>query len=102
MESLLNEAAKILKNSRNPVVYTGAGISVESGIPPFRGEEGLWNQYDPMSLEVGYFRKNPEKSWRVLKEIFYDFFADAQPNPAHLALADLEKHGISFPSGPNI
>jgi NAD-dependent deacetylase len=94
MENLLYQAAQILKNSRHAVVFTGAGISVESGVPPFRGDGGLWNKYDPRSLELSYFLKNPKESWTVLKEIFYDFLADARPNPAHLALARLENKGI--------
>jgi NAD-dependent deacetylase len=91
MEEMLTKAAELLKISRYTVVFTGAGISAESGIPTFRGESGLWSKYDPMFLELGYFRNHPEKSWKVLKEIFYDFFANARPNPAHLALAEMER-----------
>ncbi len=91
---LLRKAAEILVNSRHTTVFTGAGISVESGIPPFRGPDGLWSKYDPIFLDIDYFYRNPEKSWKLIKEIFYDFMGKAQPNPAHYAVAELEKMGI--------
>ena len=94
MEHLLNKAADHLQGAKNGLVFTGAGISVESGIPPFRGENGLWSKYDPKYLELEYFFQNPKKSWEILKEIFYQFMADTQPNPAHLAIAELEQRGI--------
>lgn len=94
MEDKIQLVADILSESKYTVVFTGAGISVESGIPPFRGTDGLWSRYDPTCLELGYFHRNPKESWAVLKEIFYDFMAHARPNPAHFAIADLEKHGI--------
>lgn len=90
---LLEEAAKQIKNAKRAIAFTGAGISVESGIPPFRGPEGLWSQYDPIVLDLSYFKQEPEASWKVVKEIFYDFFGKAKPNPAHIALAKLEKAG---------
>ena len=87
-------AANYIKNSKYLVAFTGAGISVESGIPPFRGADGLWSKYDPQVLDLGYFHQNPLESWEVIKEIFYDFFGNAKPNPGHIALAQLEKMGI--------
>lgn len=88
---LLEETAKHIKNAKRVIAFTGAGISVESGIPPFRGEDGLWSKYDPIVLDLAYFKQNPKESWEVIKEIFYDFFGKAKPNPAHLALAKLEE-----------
>lgn len=67
---------------------------MESGIPPFRGPGGLWDKYDPQSLEIHHFLENPESSWRVIREIFYETFEKAQPNAAHIALAELENRGI--------
>jgi NAD-dependent deacetylase len=90
----LQSAAQIIKNAKHLVAFTGAGISVESGIPPFRGADGLWSKYNPEVLELNYFFQNPVNSWKVIKEIFYDFFGHAQPNPAHQALAKLEQAGI--------
>lgn len=73
--------------------FTGAGISVESGIPPFRGENGLWEKYNPEILNIDYFRKHPDKSWAVIREIFYGCYGAAEPNMAHRALAAMEAHG---------
>jgi NAD-dependent deacetylase len=91
---MINEAARILKSSKRVCAFTGAGISVESGIPPFRGKNGLWNKYNPEFLEINYFRRHPQQSWQLIKEIFYDFFGKAKPNDAHLALARLEERGM--------
>ena len=79
----LHKAADILLQSNRNVGFTGAGVSVESGIPPFRGENGLWNKYDPGILDLSYFYSNPYEAWTVIKEIFYDFFGSAPPNAAH-------------------
>lgn len=87
------KAAELIKNSKHTTVFTGAGVSVESGVPPFRGEEGLWNDYDPIILDLKNFYKNPEESWITIKKIFYDYFGKAEPNKAHQVIARLEKDG---------
>lgn len=87
-------AVEWLTTSNHTVAFTGAGISVESGIPPFRGEDGLWTKYNPIFLDTVYFKKHPKKSWELIKEIFYDFFGKAKPNEAHYILAELEKKGL--------
>ena len=92
-ETLIQQAAQKIKDAHRSIAFTGAGISVESGIPPFRGPDGLWSRYDPQVLELSYFQRHPLESWEVIKEIFYDFFGQAQPNPAHEALAQLESAG---------
>lgn len=89
----LNKAAELIRHSSRTVAFAGAGVSVESGIPSFRGENGLWSKYDPGFLDINYFRHYPEESWRLIKEIFYDFFGKARPNEAHYALAKLEQSG---------
>ena len=93
MQSRVHEAARLIRLARSLTAFTGAGISVESGIPPFRGEGGLWSTYDPSMLELDYFLAHPEKAWPVIREIFYDNFGRASPNAAHLALARLETAG---------
>jgi len=93
LKSRVRKAADIIKNASHATAFTGAGISVESGIPPFRGADGLWNKYDPQLLELQYFLQHPEESWRVIKEIFYDTFDNASPNRAHEVLAEMEKAG---------
>ncbi len=87
------EAASIIRAARYLTAFTGAGISVESGIPPFRGPGGLWGKYDPRTLELSYFLANPARAWPTIKEIFYDNFGKAKPNPAHIVLARLEVEG---------
>ena len=87
--------AQMLKNARRAVFFGGAGVSTESGIPDFRSTDGLYNQqwrYPPETiLSHDFF-------WQKTTE-FYDFyrkkmlFPEAKPNPAHLALAELEKRG---------
>ncbi|NOY36394.1 MAG: NAD-dependent deacylase [Chlorobi bacterium] len=89
-----SEAVETLRKSKHTTAFTGAGISVESGIPPFRGPEGLWSKYDPRVLDIDYFYNHPAEAWKVIREIFYDFFGKAKPNPAHFALADMEKAGL--------
>ena len=54
----------------------------------------MWSKYDPEVLELGYFLEHPERSWPVIREIFYDFFGKARPNKAHLVLARMEKEGL--------
>ncbi|MBK9290539.1 MAG: NAD-dependent deacylase [Bacteroidetes bacterium] len=93
-QDLAREVAGILLRSRHTLAFTGAGISVESGIPPFRGSGGIWDNYDPRLLEIGFFVLNPARSWEAIKEIFYGKFRGAKPNAAHLTLAKWQKNGI--------
>lgn len=93
-DSPIKLAANLIKNSRHTTVFTGAGISVESGIPPFRGENGLWAVYDPEFLDIFYFHNNPAKSWDMITELFYKHFGNTRPNRAHLAIAELEEKSI--------
>lgn len=90
----LTRAANAIKSARRCVAFTGAGISVESGIPPFRGPSGLWSKYDPGVLDIRYFNRHPNEAWVVIKEIFYDFFGQAESNAAHTTLAKLESAGM--------
>jgi NAD-dependent deacetylase len=87
-------AAEIIRGGRRIAAFTGAGISVESGIPPFRGPDGLWSRYDPRMLEIGYFLEHPGRCWAAIREIFYRSFASARPNAAHFALAAMESAGL--------
>jgi NAD-dependent deacetylase len=88
------KAAGWIVNARHLVAFTGAGISVESGIPPFRGEGGIWSRYDPSILEIDYFQRHPLESWEAIAEIFYNYFLNARPNPAHRLLARMEQEGM--------
>jgi NAD-dependent deacetylase len=97
-QQLIEIAAFRLRNARRAIAFTGAGISVASGIPPFRGPGGLWSKYDPSCLELDYFLRYPREAWMVIKEIFYDHFGAAEPNPAHQVLAHFETEGL-LPGG---
>ncbi len=90
----IEEAARLIGGAHHVVALTGAGISVESGIPAFRGSQGLWERYDPAEYaHVSSFHKRPEAVWTMLKEL-YSIMENARPNDAHLALARLEEIGI--------
>ena len=86
--------ADLIKKSKYAIGFTGAGISVESGIPPFTGAGGLWNKYDPKFIELSFFYSNPKRSWEEMRKIFFNSMGTAQPNKAHQVLANLEKQGI--------
>ncbi len=87
-------AAERLLTSRRAVALTGAGISVESGIPDFRSADGLWSRYDPMEFgHISSFWENPAKVWKMLSEMDKMLMC-AHPNPAHFTLAEMEKRGL--------
>ena len=90
-EKQYERAAKIVSGAKRVIAFTGAGISVESGIPPFRGENGLWNKYDPATFDISYFRQYPGPSWEVMRDIFYELFGKVKPNTAHYILAEMEE-----------
>lgn len=93
MDGQILEVAEKIKTSDKGVALTGAGISVESGIPDFRGKGGLWEKFDPMEYAyIEAFEKDPEKIWRMMGEMD-GLMEKARPNPAHSALAELEKMG---------
>jgi NAD-dependent deacetylase len=75
------------------VVLTGAGVSTESGIPDFRSPTGIWARFDPLEYgSIEAFRRDPERVWEFYGPR-YRMLADAQPNAAHHALAELERRG---------
>ena len=89
----VHEAAEILGVARRGLALTGAGVSAESGIPTFRGEGGLWKQYDPIKVaSIEYFMADPSAYWKVSKDRGRVALA-ARPNPGHHALAALEATG---------
>jgi len=95
MENLIHKAAQDLASSTSTVALTGAGISVESGIPPFRGKGGLWEKIDPMEFaHIDAFMKDPARVWNVLVREMKGLVEHAIPNDAHNGLARLEELGI--------
>ncbi len=89
------EALAALIRERQPcVALTGAGVSTETGIPDFRSPHGLWAEFDPMEYgSLRAFQQDPEKVWQFYGPR-YATLTDAEPNAAHLALADLEQLGL--------
>src|SRR5258705_12183185 len=92
----IREAASTILAARYAIALTGAGMSVESGIPPFRGPGGLWTKYgEPPMNGFQRFMADPKKAWeeRLSKrnDELYKPLAVAKPNPGHLALVELEK-----------
>jgi len=94
MQKLVEQAAGVIIESRMTVALTGAGISVESGIPDFRSAGGLWSKYDPAEYAtISAFRANPKKVWKMLWEMG-EVVGQARPNKAHLAMGELESIGL--------
>ena len=90
----MREMAEKIKNAECVIALTGAGISTESGIPDFRSKNGLWSRYD--MEEYGYLHnliENPAKVWNMFADMIKNF-ERAEPNPAHYALAEMEKMGL--------
>lgn len=93
LQRLIDNASEAIINSSLTLALTGAGISVESGIPDFRSAGGLWSRFDPSEYAtIEAFRANPEKVWQMLAEMDKVVSA-AKPNPAHIALGELERMG---------
>jgi NAD-dependent deacetylase len=91
----IRKAGSLLKSARHAVVLTGAGISTPSGIPDFRSQgSGLWNKDNPLEVaSLSAFRRQPERFFAWLRPLAAQI-VKADPNPAHLALADLERAGL--------
>lgn len=94
LEIKIKEAARIIRKAKYGVVFTGAGISVDSGLRPFRGEGGLWDDINPNFFEIEFFKKKPYQSWKIIKEVFYDKLAEIEPNIAHKVLAGMCERGF--------
>ena len=90
--SPIDRAADLLRSARHLVILTGAGVSAESGLPTFRGTDGLWKGRDPTTLATPEaFARDPQLVWE-----FYNYrrhlVRNAEPNPAHRAIAELPHH----------
>jgi len=94
-EERAREVARLVADASRIVVFTGAGISTESGIPDFRSPGGIWSQYNPDDLTYQRFRSHEK-----YRQLYWEYdqarfpaMRDALPNPAHLAIAEIEKTG---------
>jgi NAD-dependent deacetylase len=86
--------AQLIIESNKTVVFTGAGVSTESGIPDFRGPKGIWSRYDPEDFTIQKFLSSPaarKTVWKMSAE--GGLLAEAEPNPAHYAIAELHQLG---------
>lgn len=94
---LYENAARILLDNTPFTVLTGAGISVESGLPPFRGPGGIWEKYDPEVYgHIDTYENDPDKAWVLFNEMLQGALG-AEPNRAHLSLAELQKIDLAGP-----
>lgn len=92
MHDLIQQASEDLVAANHVVALTGAGISIDSGIPPFRGKGGLWERFDPMEIaHIDAFLKDPAKVWNILVKEMKEIVDKAQPNDGHNGLVKLEK-----------
>ena len=95
MNDQIEHVAGLILNAKRIVIFVGAGLSTESGIPDFRSPGGVWDKYDPADFYFQNFLSSEasrEKYWQMATEM-YEAMRDAKPNQAHLAVAELEKLG---------
>ena len=94
LDILADKVADLIINARKTVVFTGAGISTESGIPDFRSPGGIWERFDPDDFTYQKFISDPKtrrKQWQMLAE--GGLTSMAEPNAAHYAIAELDRLG---------
>jgi len=88
------DAARVLSRCQHVTIFTGAGISTESGIPDFRSPgSGLWNQLDPEDFTIQRFKANPQRFYQLGIK-FLETILKASPSPAHQAIGEMEKLGL--------
>ncbi len=93
-EPLLDKAARLIARLGRVTALTGAGISADSGVPTFRGRDGLWRRFKPEELATPEaFRRNPRLVWEWYRWRM-EIIAKARPNPGHYALSELERLGL--------
>jgi NAD-dependent protein deacetylase/lipoamidase len=86
--------AALIRERQPCVVLTGAGVSTESGIPDFRSASGIWATVDPFEVaSIQAFRRDPARVWSFYRERI-QLLRAAAPNAAHVAIAELEQHGV--------
>jgi NAD-dependent deacetylase len=93
--SKTEKLSHMLAQAEYMVAFTGAGISAESGIPTYRGEGGVWHEYDQAKYaSIDHFFEEPAYYWRFFRDVRYSVLQQAQPNEAHRVLARLEEADV--------
>ncbi len=92
-QSATRELREMLGASRRSVVFTGAGISTESGIPDFRSPGGIWSKYRLIEFQEFMASQEARRAYWRRKFATHDTVAEAKPNRGHLAVAELVKQG---------
>ncbi|MFT4921960.1 MAG: NAD-dependent deacetylase, partial [Haloarculaceae archaeon] len=88
-------AAAAISDSEHVVALTGAGVSTASGIPDFRSDGGIWDEFDPDDFHYSRFQADPGGFWRERVDMHEAVYGDdVEPNAAHEALANLERAGV--------
>ncbi|HEY4712245.1 MAG TPA: Sir2 family NAD-dependent protein deacetylase, partial [Dehalococcoidia bacterium] len=90
----IERLAQLIIESKKVIVFTGAGISTESGIPDFRSPGGIWSRYDPEDFTIQKFLSSPaarKTIWKMSAES--GLLTEAEPNPAHYAIVELYQLG---------
>jgi NAD-dependent deacetylase len=94
MDKKILKLKEMIRKTKNIVVFTGAGISSESGIPTYRGEDGVWSKYDPkIYASINVFEQDSTYYWHYFKDERYPIIKKAKPNKAHHSIVELEKQG---------
>ena len=94
----IDAAYEVLAGKQQILVFTGAGMSTESGIPDFRGPDGLWTKMDPADFTIQRYYASKElriQKWRMQADgLLWGARSPAQPNPGHMAIVDLYEAGM--------
>jgi len=91
----IEKVADLITEAKRVLIFTGAGVSTESGIPDFRGTDGIWRKYDPEDFTIQKFladKRVRKKQWQLLSSGDLSM-SKVQPNPAHYAITELENMG---------
>ncbi|MDR1965307.1 MAG: NAD-dependent deacylase [Synergistaceae bacterium] len=93
-EGALKQLALRMRETRNTVVFTGAGMSTESGLSDFRSKDGIWNVEDPMELATATAMRGNYDKFHAFYSRRFKLMGEAQPNDGHRILAELEHRGL--------
>ncbi len=98
----ISRISNLIEKSENIAALTGAGMAVESGVAPFRGEDGLWDDFDPAKYaHIRSYRRDPERSWELFK-LQIEETSNAEPHEGYFSLVELENDGLTSVITQNI